>query len=152
MSLLPVWLDPRALALAAGAAVMFGVSGYATGRLQQYFSDQADRKVEILEAAADAAKKTDALKEEHRKYADTLKDELLATERRASALADELRTRPGRMPEPARATCKGATGAELSGPDAGFLARYAASARKTQLDLEACLDREQANYNALKPK
>jgi hypothetical protein len=58
-----------------------------------------------------------------------------------SQLADaleRLRERPERLPEPARATCNGSTGAELSGADAGFLEREAARADELRAALQAC--------------
>jgi len=52
---------------------------------------------------------------------------------------DGLRDRPDRpMPEAPRADCKGATGAELSGRDAGFLEGLAARANRHRAALEAC--------------
>lgn len=57
--------------------------------------------------------------------------------RLADAL-ERLRQRPDRMPEPAREACKGGSGAELSGPDAGFLERYAARADELRASLKAC--------------
>lgn len=53
-------------------------------------------------------------------------------------LLRQLRDRPDRMPEAAAAACKGATGAELSGPDAGFLAGYAAEAARVAAELAEC--------------
>lgn len=51
---------------------------------------------------------------------------------------ERLRNRPERMPEPARAACKGSTGAELSGSDAGFLVGLAARADRLRADLAEC--------------
>lgn len=56
-------------------------------------------------------------------------------------LADVLiwmQQRPARMPESSRPACKGATGAELSGPDADFLARESARADILQAALDRC--------------
>lgn len=49
-----------------------------------------------------------------------------------------LRNRPGRMPEAASASCQGATGAQLSGPDAGFLVGLAAEAARVSAELAEC--------------
>jgi hypothetical protein len=57
--------------------------------------------------------------------------------RLADAL-ERLRQRPERMPAPARAACEGATGAELSGPDGGFLEREAARADSLRTALAEC--------------
>jgi hypothetical protein len=59
-----------------------------------------------------------------------------------------LHNRPERLPEPARAACQGASGAELSGSDAGFLEREAARADSLRAELAACQDRE---YSATRP-
>lgn len=57
--------------------------------------------------------------------------------RLADALVS-LHNRPARLPEPARAACAGATGAELSGPDAAFLEREAARADTLRAALARC--------------
>lgn len=70
----------------------------------------------------------------------------------AARLSDalrELRSRPDRLPEAARAACAGATGAELSGRDSDFLARLAARADQLRAELAACQDREWQAYDAL---
>jgi hypothetical protein len=57
------------------------------------------------------------------------------------AALDSLRSRPpraGNLPDHPRADCAGATGAELSGPDAEFLAREAARADEQRAGLDAC--------------
>lgn len=51
----------------------------------------------------------------------------------------ELRNRPDRMPEASRQACAGATGAELSRPDAEFLVGEAARGDQLRADLQACL-------------
>jgi hypothetical protein len=67
------------------------------------------------------------------------KDEALRTvnARLADALV-RLRKRPERMPEPARQACEGATGGELSGPDAEVLSRIAAEADGQRAALSEC--------------
>lgn len=65
-------------------------------------------------------------------------DEVRAINARLADALERLRQRPARMPEPARETCKGATGAELSGDDAGFLVREAARADELREALRAC--------------
>ena len=69
-------------------------------------------------------------------------------DRLADAL-ERVRDRPARLPEPARAACKGTTGAELADRDGGFLARFAADAARLQAAYDACAAREQANYEAM---
>lgn len=152
MSLLPIWLDPRALALAAAAALVMGVGGYTAGRFHQYFNDREAQRVAVLEAEKEARTKEDELRAEHRTIQDVLLGQLASANARGDALADELRTRPNRLPEASRTACKGSTGAELSGPDGQFLARFATRAQLVQEQLEACLSREQANYNTVNAK
>lgn len=57
---------------------------------------------------------------------------------RLSDALERLRKRPERMPDQARAACEGATGSELSRPDAGFLEREAARADELRSALTAC--------------
>ena len=49
-----------------------------------------------------------------------------------------LRNRPDRLPETSQANCTGATGAQLSAPDAEFLTREAARADRIREALTAC--------------
>lgn len=66
---------------------------------------------------------------------------MAAVRRNLDLALDGLRDRPNRAPgvsETPRAACAGGTGAELSGPDAGFLAREAARADGIRAGLEAC--------------
>lgn len=65
---------------------------------------------------------------------------------RQLALIDELRNRPERTVH--TSDCKGATGAELSRPDAGFLAGEAARAERQRNALEACY----SQYDSLTAK
>lgn len=51
-----------------------------------------------------------------------------------------LRDRPSRLPDEARANCKGTTGRELSESDAEFLVRLAAAADRHRSALEACYE------------
>jgi hypothetical protein len=68
---------------------------------------------------------------------------------RARALERIVRDRPPRLPEPARAACAGASGAELSSPDSGFLIREAARADDAVAALRACEARERAVFSTL---
>lgn len=145
MNILPVWLNPAALLMALAA----GLGGYSAGRVQQYYSSEADHKVAALEAQIAADKVTKDLDDKHKLTNGALQDELKTLRDRADVLADELRKRPDRLPPAARAACKGSTGAELSGRDAAAFARLGDRARAIQLELQACYAREEANYNAL---
>ncbi len=69
---------------------------------------------------------------------------------RLSAALHELRSRPERLPEAARAACEGSSGKELAAGDAGFLSGYSADAARLQADYDACSDREWAAFEAVK--
>lgn len=65
-------------------------------------------------------------------------DEIARINDRHRAELDRLRKRPARMPESSRGACKGATGAELSGPDGGFLSGESARANEQREALAKC--------------
>lgn len=70
-------------------------------------------------------------------------DDLAAINTRLAADLERLQLRPDRaddLPEAPRADCAGATGAELSGPDAAFLTREAARADRLRAALRACYE------------
>ena len=94
-------------------------------------------------AASETNRETERLVERSLTRITDAKDkELRAVNDRLADALERLRDRPDRLPEAARAACEGATGRELSGPDAAVLERYAADARRLQLELGACQDRE----------
>lgn len=74
-------------------------------------------------------------------------DEIRAIRDRLDVALDRLRKRPERPATPS-ATCSGASGSELSGPDATFLEREAARADTLRAALRACYD----YTDALKPQ
>lgn len=89
---------------------------------------EAARKAEQgLQAAMDASTKRHV--EEVRR---------IANER--DAALDRLRNRPERLPEDARANCKGASGAELSSRDSEFLVRQASRADEQREALKSCYE------------
>ena len=63
--------------------------------------------------------------------------QIRAINSRLSSTLEQLRQRPERLPDPP-AACEGTTGAELSRPDADFLAREAARADRLRQALAAC--------------
>lgn len=68
-------------------------------------------------------------------------DDLQTVNNRLTSQLNSLRLRANRipiMPEVPRTSCEGATGAELSKPDAEFLAREAARADEIRAGLSAC--------------
>lgn len=71
------------------------------------------------------------------------------TQRLLDTALNGLRDRPERhLPNDPRANCAGASGAELSRPDAGFLVREATRAERLQAALDACYKQ----YDAVKRK
>lgn len=63
--------------------------------------------------------------------------QIRAINSKLSSTLEQLRQRPERLPDPP-AACAGTTGAELSRPDADFLAREAARADRLRQALAAC--------------
>lgn len=95
-------------------------------------------EVKRLQAVEQARKREQELTEAARRKEVAKNEELDRIRRDRDDLRERLRNRPDRMPEAAAATCQGATGAELSGPDAGFLAGYAAEAARVAAELAEC--------------
>jgi len=62
----------------------------------------------------------------------------LAVHARLADALERLRKRPDRVPAAAAPACEGATGAQLSGPDAGVLEREAARADLLRSALREC--------------
>lgn len=96
---------------------------------------QAAKRVEAIEAAREVEAKwqanTEALQEV--KNAEIAR---IARERDDALL--RLRNRPGRVPSATAPACEGATGAQLSGPDAGFLVGLASEGDRLAAELDEC--------------
>ena len=92
------------------------------------------RAAEVAQADADLQAKNDQIHKQAQEHA----DEVRAINTRLADALERLRKRPERMPESSRSACAGATGAELSGPDAGFLSREAARAEGIRSALKEC--------------
>jgi hypothetical protein len=109
-------------------------------------TQEANRKSEEkLAAATKRATTAESTMKAKIKEANDERDKKIAIVNRKLATAlDELRTRPARRAdadsEGAGTTgqCAGASGAELSKPDAGFLEREAARADRYVIELNAC--------------
>lgn len=98
---------------------------------------EKERAETLLKARAKEKEMQDAFNIAQRKQAARLAD----TRRNLDTALDSLRQRPERpagVPDTARAGCEGANGSELSGADAGFLAREAARADDIRSGLAAC--------------
>lgn len=100
---------------------------------------EKERAESLIKARANEREMQNAFDTAQRKQAARLAD----TRRNLDAALNGLRDRPERpigMPEGARAGCTGGTGAELSRPDAGFLAGEAARADDIRAGLVACYE------------
>jgi len=134
IGLLNPWVWLVTLALLAGT--------YVKGRFDQSRADtraQAEAKFTESESAR--------LRERAAQVnAQRIADEKEAKSRRriAQLSADlaGLRNRADRLPEPARAACSGATGAELSRRDSEFLTRLGSRGDDLRDALDACQQRE----------
>lgn len=114
-------------------AAAFGV-GYRHGLKVKQGEWDADR-LQLQTAAIKLKELWNAdISEQKQRQSDEIRD---INARLADAL-ERVRKRPERLPEPARSTCEGATGAELSGPDSAFLEREAARADEIRAALSAC--------------
>jgi hypothetical protein len=131
-----------------GAIVVFLLA--VTG---SYFKGKSDSDaawtIKISEQERVAREKEQELQKEHNNVANQLRAENERIVSRLDDALEQLRSRPSRLPEPARTACTGSSGAELSREDAGFLAREAARADKLRAELDACYKREDANYAAM---
>lgn len=116
-------------ALAAGLAI----GGY-TG----WTFNQARHDAAMVDAQQQAKQTEDQhnaqLAKQNQAHADAVRD----VNRKLSDALERLRKRPERMPEDARAACKGSTGQELARDDGEFLAREAAEAAQQQAALKEC--------------
>lgn len=123
------------------AAVVAMLGAYGTGRWQQHQSDEKEKTALVLRYT-EAARAQEARWQENVKgINDANQSELQRIAAQRDRALAGLRNRPvNRMPSTAKCTPDGtgATGAQLSGPDAEFLTRLAESADRTASDLRAC--------------
>jgi hypothetical protein len=133
-----ILLDPRFWL----AAVLALLAAYAGGRWHQYKADQKDIAASALTQSETARLRERSMQVTQQRIQDEQAARLRSIDARLAAALQRLRDRPGRLPEPARAACAGATGAELSGPDGSFLAGEAARADVLRAALDACQRRE----------
>lgn len=128
------WLNPKVILAGILAVIAAAGAGYFKGRAD------ANAKWELAVAAE---------QQKARAIEQTLQGEINAITKKSAAERDliqrrldiaveRLRHRPARLPEAARATCKGATGAELSREDGQFLGGEAARADKLREALTSC--------------
>lgn len=136
------------LATIAVALALLG-GCYGAGRWQQYATDKAKRTAELL-AQTQAARDTEAGWQTKLKGVQDAKNkELRGVAAERDAALRGLRDRaPNRLPPASTAACAGASGRELSHPDAEFLIGLAARADEQRAALIACQAREQALVRA----
>jgi hypothetical protein len=96
-------------------------------------SNYHKEKVEIL---VQAKKDLERLERQAAEIERTKDREIRAISNRLKSTVEQLRQRPERLPTPP--ACEGTTGAELSRPDAEFLAREAARADRLRQALASC--------------
>ena len=129
-------MNPWGIVTAMAVALTLCLGGYTKGRVDA----NSKWEIEIAKQAEASRQKERQLQEETNAIVSNLNVEKDAINARLTDALERLRQRPERMPEPARLTCKGATGAELSGSDAGFLEREAARADELRVALQAAYD------------
>lgn len=141
MSLLDprVWMAIMALCLAS----------YAGGRFQQWRADDRKAQAARLEATEEARERERNAYKAGQEIADAKTRNLRAINDRLRSDLDGLRNRPERLSETSRATCAGASGADLSRPDAEFLVGLAANADRLRAALDACQRRERSTFEAM---
>ena len=128
-------------ALALLALIGFGFGCIEIGKDLKQGEWDADNLIKADQRAADAAQAQadlQAKNDQIHKQAQEHADEVRTINTRLADALERLRKRPERLPDPARAACEGGTGAELSGPDAGFLEREAARADELRAAVSAC--------------
>jgi hypothetical protein len=124
-----VSIEAKLLALIAGVLL-----GFAGGWRVHAWKDAADLRDQVARAEQRA---TATARQTFRNQENRDAEDLAVHARLADAL-ERLRKRPDRMPAAATAACEGGTGAQLSGPDAGFLEREAARADLLRSALREC--------------
>ena len=123
----------KVVALLLALMCMFGI-GYRYGQKIKQGEWDADR----LKLQNAAIQLKEAWNADIAQQKQAQADEVAGINARLADALERVRKRPERLPEPARATCEGATGSELSRPDATFLEREAARADEQRAALSAC--------------
>lgn len=130
------WLKLAVIAAAIGGLGFTHFTAYRSGKA----AVRAEWAAANLEAERQASKETQRRIEKAADNQRIRDEELRAINALYSDALKRLRDRPERRaPDPVKpAACAGANGAELSGPDAGFLAGEAARADDLRSALAAC--------------
>jgi len=120
------------------AALVALLGAFASGVWVQSYRTTAKHNAELVTAQAETAAAKRAWEQSLSKQRQEYSDEIAAINVDRDALFERLRKRPGRLPEPARATCKGSTGAELSAEDGSILVGLAIEADTVAAKLTEC--------------
>lgn len=144
------WLNPSTWLLygALAAALVLGAWRLDVSRQQVgYDRAQAEYTTAALRATEAARAREQQLQAEAANITKVKDEKIAAVNSRLVAALSQLRNRPERRDPVAinPPDCKGATGSELSRPDAGFLVGEAARADTIKAGLEACY----AQYDSL---
>jgi hypothetical protein len=139
-------------AVALIGAVLLGVRAIEKHGYDRHVAEVAQERLRLLERTE---QKTADVQAEANKILKEKTDALNDTSARLDVALDELRKRPARrsgsnVPSGTGA-CAGASGAELSGPDAGFLAREAARGDRLRASLAQCYRQYEEVKKALTP-
>lgn len=148
MSILPTWpiaVGALVLGLAGGAWIDHTVMAGRIAKIEKTHADVLGQIAQVqAEDERESRTKEQAWAARVGQVEQENKDENARIAARYAAQLDGLRQRADRRPAPAggvpeaTATCEGATGAELSRSDAGFLAGLAARADQHRAALAAC--------------
>ena len=138
-------LDPRVWLVAL--ALMLG--SYGMGRWQQWRADEREVLTQRAESASLARNVEREIEGKINDVRNAKDAELRRVSSERDAALERVRQRPARLPDAARAACAGATGRELSEPDARTAIGIAADADAILAHLRACEARERVNFEAL---
>lgn len=127
------FLSAKVWASIIGVGAIVAVGFFVVHKIEQ--AALAEAEVKTLKAKIKRERKIQGVVND---AVQTFIDNMAGVNAGLSADLEWLRNRPARRLQAAEVDCKGGTGAELSGPDAGFLAREAARADTLRNALKAC--------------
>jgi hypothetical protein len=131
-------LGPAWTTYAGSVALAIALAG-ATGFYQGSKHEKANEAVRLAQQGADARAKEQATAKTTFRLQEVRDGEDIRINDRLADALQRLRNHPAeRMSPAATPASAGATGRELSGPDAGFLERLAARGDRLRADLETC--------------
>lgn len=120
------------------AALLALVAAFCAGMKTMAHLRDSQANEALVKAQQEAAEVKDQWAQSIARNAQEHANEVAKISADRDAALERLRQRPQRMPQPARAACQGATGAELSGQDSEFLTRLGAEADEVRSRLAEC--------------